>query len=37
MLDAGAVAFLTKPARVTEFLTMIDSLLGEPAEVRTGA
>ncbi len=36
LLDAGAAAFLTKPARVTEFLTMIDSILGQPAEVRTG-
>ncbi|MDQ6855795.1 MAG: ATP-binding protein [Candidatus Dormibacteraeota bacterium] len=36
LLDAGAAAFLTKPARVTEFLALIDSSLGRPAEVRTG-
>jgi PAS domain S-box-containing protein len=36
LLEAGAAAFLTKPARVTEFLTMIDSVLGHSAEVRTG-
>jgi PAS domain S-box-containing protein len=35
LLDAGAIAFLTKPARVTEFLAMIDRVLGHPAEVRT--
>ncbi len=37
MLEAGASAFLTKPARVTEFLDMLDSTLRGPAEVRTGA
>ncbi len=36
LLDSGAMAFLTKPARVTEFLEMIDGVLGRPAEVRTG-
>jgi PAS domain S-box-containing protein len=36
LLDAGAIAFLTKPARVTEFLELIDGVLGRPAEVRTG-
>jgi PAS domain S-box-containing protein len=36
LLDAGAAAFLTKPARVTEFLAMLDTSLGRPAEVRTG-
>jgi PAS domain S-box-containing protein len=35
LLDAGAAAFLTKPARVTEFLAMLDGVL-RPAEVRTG-
>ena len=36
LLEAGAAAFLTKPARVTEFLTMIDSILGQAGRVRTG-
>jgi CheY-like chemotaxis protein len=36
LLEAGAVAFLTKPARVTEFLAMLDSVLDRPAAVRTG-
>jgi CheY-like chemotaxis protein/anti-sigma regulatory factor (Ser/Thr protein kinase) len=35
LLDAGALAFLTKPARVTEFLAMIDRVLGQPAGVRS--
>jgi len=35
LLNAGALAFLTKPARVTDFLEMIDGVLGRPAEVRT--
>ena len=34
LLDAGALAYLTKPAKVTEFLAMIDGVLGHPAEVR---
>ena len=37
LLEAGAAAFLTKPARVTEFLAMVDSSLGRPAKVRTGS
>jgi PAS domain S-box-containing protein len=37
LLAAGATAFLTKPARVTEFLDMLDSTLRGPAEVSTGA
>ncbi len=36
LLEAGAAAFLTKPARVTEFLMMVDSIMGHPGEVRTG-
>ncbi len=28
LLEAGAIAFLTKPARVTEFLEMLDGVLG---------
>ena len=35
LLEAGAVAYLTKPAKVTEFLAMIDGILGKPAVVRT--
>ncbi|MDQ6847677.1 MAG: ATP-binding protein [Candidatus Dormibacteraeota bacterium] len=34
LLSAGALAFLTKPARVTELLELIDGVLGHPAEVR---
>ncbi len=37
LIDAGAIAFVTKPARVTEFLELIDGVLGRPAEVRTSA
>ncbi len=36
LLESGAAAFLTKPARVTEFLEMIDGILGRSAELRTG-
>jgi PAS domain S-box-containing protein len=31
LLAAGAVAYLTKPAKVTEFLAMIDGILGKAA------
>jgi PAS domain S-box-containing protein len=37
LMNAGAVAFLTKPARVTEFLELIDSALRGPAPVRSSA
>jgi PAS domain S-box-containing protein len=37
LLEAGAIDFLTKPARVTEFLEMLDGVLGRADEVRTGA
>jgi PAS domain S-box-containing protein len=37
LMDAGAIAFLTKPARVTEILELIDGVLGRPTAVRSGA
>jgi CheY-like chemotaxis protein len=35
--DAGAVDYLTKPAKVTDFLEMVDSVLGRPVVVRSQA
>jgi PAS domain S-box-containing protein len=35
LLDAGAVAYLTKPAKVMEFLAMIDRILITPAVIPT--
>jgi PAS domain S-box-containing protein len=35
--DAGAIDYLTKPAKVTDFLEMVDSVLGRPVVVRTEA
>jgi CheY-like chemotaxis protein len=35
--DAGAIDYLTKPAKVTDFLQMVDSVLGRPVVVRTEA
>ncbi|HWF57095.1 MAG TPA: ATP-binding protein [Candidatus Dormibacteraeota bacterium] len=35
--DAGAVDYLTKPAKVSDFLEMVDSALGRPVVVRSQA
>ena len=35
LLAAGAVAYLTKPAKVTEFLAMVDGILGKAATTPT--
>ena len=37
LLEAGAAAYLTKPARVQEFLVTIDGILNEQVPVRRGA
>jgi PAS domain S-box-containing protein len=37
LLAAGAAEYLTKPARVPEFLGMIDRILGHPAALRSQA
>ncbi|MGH7722476.1 MAG: ATP-binding protein [Candidatus Dormibacteria bacterium] len=34
LLDAGAAAYLTKPAKVAEFLGMVDGVLGQPVVLR---
>ena len=37
LLDAGAVDYLTKPAKVTDFLDMVDAVLGKPVVLRSQA
>jgi PAS domain S-box-containing protein len=37
LLAAGATDYMTKPARVPQFLEVIDRVLGQPAEVRRPA
>jgi CheY-like chemotaxis protein/anti-sigma regulatory factor (Ser/Thr protein kinase) len=37
LLEAGAVDYLTKPAKVTDFLDMVDAVLGKPVVLRSRA